>query len=81
MKVCRLGVEGSRSSHDTLESVGKLNGRQSLRDIESCINSQRQQHCHLGTKLISKSCLARMNEQSDYELDDSPQLRRSLVRS
>ncbi len=48
-------------------AVGQLNGRQSLRDIESCINSQRQQHYHLGTKSISKSGLARMNEQRDYE--------------
>lgn len=48
-------------------AVGQLNGRQSLRDIEGCINSQAHLHYHLGNQSISKSALARSNEQRDYQ--------------
>jgi transposase len=48
-------------------AVGQLNGRQSLRDIESCINTQQHLHYHLGAQTVSKSALARANEQRDYE--------------
>ena len=47
-------------------TVGQLNGRQSLRDIEVCLQSQRHLHYHLGNQLVSKSSLARANEQRDY---------------
>lgn len=47
-------------------AIGQLNGRQSLRDIESCINSQQHLHYHLGNQSVSKSALARANEQRDY---------------
>jgi transposase len=47
-------------------TIGQLNGRQSLRDIESCINSQQHLHYHLGNQSVSKSALARANEQRDY---------------
>lgn len=48
-------------------AVGQLNGRQSLRDIEACVNAQSHFHYHLGTKTISKSALARANENRNYE--------------
>jgi Transposase DDE domain/Domain of unknown function (DUF4372) len=47
-------------------TIGQLNGRQSLRDIEGCINSQQHLHYHLGNQSVSKSALARANEQRDY---------------
>lgn len=48
-------------------AVGQLNGRQSLRDIETCLSSQKHLHYHLGAQLVSKSALARANEKRDYE--------------
>ena len=42
-----------------------MNGRQSLRDIESCLSAQQHLHYHLGTQAVSKSALARANEQRD----------------
>lgn len=48
-------------------TVGQLNGRQSLRDIESCMSAQNHLHYHLGSQAVSKSSLARANEQRDYE--------------
>ncbi len=47
-------------------AVGQLNGRQSLRDIETCLNSQQHLHYHLGAQTVSKSSLARANEGRDY---------------
>jgi len=48
-------------------SVGQLNGRQSLRDIESCLSSQQHLNYHLGVQTVSKSALARANENRDAE--------------
>lgn len=48
-------------------AVGQLNGRQSLRDIETCLSSQQHLHYHLGAQSVSKSALARANENRDYE--------------
>ncbi len=48
-------------------AVGQLNGRQSLRDIESCLINQQYTHYHLGCQSVSKSALARANEQRDYQ--------------
>jgi hypothetical protein len=55
----------SRWSQFTALLVGQLNGRQSLRDIESCLSSQQHLHYHLGVQPVSKSALARANEQRD----------------
>ena len=44
-----------------------MTGRQSLRDIESCLSAQRHLTYHLGSKTISKSALSRANEQRDAE--------------
>ena len=48
-------------------TVGQLNGRQSLRDIESCLSAQQHLNYHLGTKSVSKSALGRANENRDAE--------------
>ena len=55
----------SRWSQFVALTVGQLSGRQSLRDIESCLSSQRHLHYHLGTQAVSKSALGRANEQRD----------------
>ena len=57
----------SRWSQFVALTVGQLNGRKSLRDIESCLSAQRHLAYHLGTQEISKSALARANEQRDAE--------------
>jgi putative transposase len=57
----------SRWSQFIALAVGQLNGRKSLRDIESCLSAQRHLAYHLGTQAISKSALARANEQRDAE--------------
>lgn len=57
----------SRWSQFVALSVGQLSGRQSLRDIESCLASQRHLHYHFGCQSVSKSSLARANEQRDYQ--------------
>jgi len=66
------GVDGqvrstalSRWSQFVALTVGQLSGRQSLRDIESCLSTQRHLQYHLGTQTVSKSALARANEQRD----------------
>nr|WP_083218500.1 IS4 family transposase [Candidatus Thiodiazotropha endoloripes] len=55
----------SRWSQFVALTVGQLSGRQSLRDIESCLASQCHLHYHLGTQPVSKSELSRANEQRD----------------
>lgn len=57
----------SRWSQFVALTVGQLNGRKSLRDIESCLSAQRHLTYHLGSQEISKSALARANEQRDAE--------------
>jgi len=57
----------SRWSQFVALSVGQLNGRQSLRDIESCLSAQQHLNYHLGSQAISKSALARANEKRDAE--------------
>lgn len=57
----------SRWSQFVALSVGQLNGRKSLRDIESCLSAQQHLNYHLGSQLVSKSALARANEQRDAE--------------
>jgi len=67
------GVDGKRRS-DALSrwsqflalTVGQLAGRLSLRDIEATMQSQGRHRYHLGSQSISKSALARANEQLDY---------------
>ncbi|MEE8379898.1 MAG: IS4 family transposase [Gammaproteobacteria bacterium] len=55
----------SRWSQFVALAVGQLSGRQSLRDIESCLSTQRHLQYHLGTQAVSKSALGRANEQRD----------------
>ena len=57
----------SRWSQFVALTVGQLSGRQSLRDIESCLATQRHQHYHLRLQPVSKSALARANELRDAE--------------
>ena len=57
----------SRWSQFVALSVGQLNGRQSLRDIESCLSAQQHLNYHLGSHAVSKSALARANEKRDAE--------------
>lgn len=49
-------------------SMSQLSGRQSLRDIESSLRSQKHKLYHLGAKPIARSTLARLNEQQPAEL-------------
>lgn len=49
-------------------SMSQMTGRQSLRDIESNLQSQRNKLYHLGAKPIARSTLARLNEQQPAEL-------------
>lgn len=55
----------SRWSQFVALTVGQLSGRQSLRDIESCLSTQRHLHYHLGAQTVSKSALGRANERRD----------------
>ena len=58
----------SRWSHFLALTVGQLSGRQSLRDIESCLSSQTHCHYHLGMQSVSKSALGRANEKRSYDI-------------
>ena len=57
----------SRWSQFLSLSVGHMTGRQSLRDIEHCMSSHHSAHYHLGCQSISKSSLARANQNLSYE--------------
>lgn len=52
-------------------SMSQLSGRQSLRDIQANLESQRLKLYHLGAKPIARSTLARINEQQPAELYQS----------
>ena len=49
-------------------AMSQLSGRQSLRDIESNLESQHNKLYHLGAKPIARSTLARLNENQPAEL-------------
>lgn len=49
-------------------SMSQLSGRQSLRDIESNLQNQRQKLYHLGAKPVARSTLARLNEKQPAAL-------------
>ncbi len=49
-------------------SMSQICGRQSLRDIESNLQNQRQKFYHLGAKPVARSTLARLNEKQPSEL-------------
>jgi len=57
----------SRWSQFAALTIGQLSGRQSLRDIESCLSTQQHLHYHLGVQSVSKSALARANEHRGAE--------------
>lgn len=52
-------------------AMSQLSGRQSLRDIESNLESQQGKLYHLGAKPIARSTLARLNEKQPAELYQS----------
>ena len=52
----------SRWSQFIALAVGHLGQRHSLRDIEAALTSDPKLHYHLGTRAVSKSALARANE-------------------
>jgi len=58
----------SRWSQFVALTLGQLSGRQSLRDIESNMRAQDQRLYHLGTSVIARSSLARLNEKQPYTL-------------
>lgn len=65
-------------------AMSQISGRQSLRDIESSLASQRHKLYHLGAKPIARSTLARLNEQQPAELYEAvfyKLLQRCSVRS
>jgi putative transposase len=49
-------------------SLSQLTGRQSLRDIQSNLEAQRQKLYHLGAKPIARTTLSRMNERQPEKL-------------
>ena len=51
--------------------MSQVSGRQSLRDIESNLESQQHKLYHLGAKPIARSTLARVNEKQPAELYQS----------
>lgn len=51
--------------------MSQLSGRQSLRDIQSNLESQQQKLYHLGAKPIARSTLSRLNDQQPAELYQS----------
>lgn len=52
-------------------AMSQLSGRQSLRDIQSNLQSQQHKLYHLGAKPIARSTLARLNEQQPAALYES----------
>ncbi len=49
-------------------SIAQLTGRSSLRDIVSSVSSQSKKLYHLGASKVTKSTLARVNENQAYTL-------------
>ncbi len=50
-------------------SFAQLTGRESLRDIEACLNSHRQKLYHMGFRgQVSRSTLAEANERRDFRI-------------
>lgn len=60
-------------------AMSQLSGRQSLRDIQSNLESQRHKLYHVGAKPIARSTLARLNEQQPAALYENV-FHRLLVR-
>jgi putative transposase len=52
-------------------AMSQLSGRQSLRDIQSNLESQQHKLYHLGAKPIARTTLARLNEKQPAELYES----------
>ena len=49
-------------------ATAQLSGKQSLRDIVFNLNAQIQSLYHLGCRLVTRSTLARVNEQQPYNM-------------
>lgn len=58
----------SRWSQFVTMSIGQLSGRQSLRDVVENVTAQEHRLYHLGSSKLSRSNLARINEDKPYEL-------------
>lgn len=61
----------SRWSQFTCLVMAQVTGRSSLRDIVDCASSQAHRLYHLGSSKLSRSNLARMNENKPYQLYES----------
>ncbi|MGR9046651.1 MAG: DUF4372 domain-containing protein, partial [Gammaproteobacteria bacterium] len=57
----------SRWSQFVALTFAQLSGRQSLRDIEANLNAQKHLRYHLGAASITRSSLARLNQQQPAE--------------
>ena len=58
----------TRWSQFVAMATAQLSGRASLRDVVSNLSAQTAKLYHLGTRLVSRSSLARVNEQQPYTL-------------
>lgn len=64
----RMFRTASRWSQFVTMTVGQLAGRKSLRDVVDSMETQCQRLYHLGSAKLSRSNLARINEDKPYEL-------------
>ena len=58
----------SRWSQFVTMGIAQLSGRRSLRDIVENMDAQKHRLYHLGCSMLSRSNLARMNEDKPYQL-------------
>ncbi|KRW82292.1 hypothetical protein AQ621_11870 [Marinobacter sp. P4B1] len=58
----------TRRSQFVAMATAQLSGRSSLRDMVSNLSAQAAKLYHLGVALVSRSSLARINEQQPYTL-------------
>ena len=56
------------AGRDSWQWIGQLSGRCSLRDLVDSISAQQQRLYHLGSAKLSRSNLARINENKPHEL-------------
>ena len=64
----RMFRSASRWSQFVAMAIGQLSGRCSLRDLVDSISAQQQRLYHLGSAKLSRSNLARINENKPHEL-------------
>ena len=64
----RMFRSASRWSQFVTMAIGQLSGRRSLRDLVDNMSAQKQRLYHLGSAKLSRSNLARINEDKPHEL-------------